>query len=1560
MDITFALRKFRKSIAGFTILAIFASFFSFAGLALAFDDVDDDAWYAEYVETASDEGWMTGYEDGTFGPDDTLTRAQLAKVAVLAFLGEDLVDEDYDAGFTDLEDGAWYVEYVNTAELYELVSGYEDEDGDLTGEFGPDDEVNRAAAAKILVMAAGLTLTSEGGPHFDDVDEDAWYYDYVETAYLYSIVSGYEDGDYGPGDGVTRAQAAKMTALAQDPTYIGDDDDDDDDDDDAEVGTLTITVSEDTPAGSTLPDLCTGVEVATWDFTAEDGDVELDEVIITQYGISALATDHQVYLYEGDIRLTSGTTINATTYDAKFNNLNLEVEDGETRSLSVRIDVGTGNSSDELAIELTDADSVVSDATEDLSTYPLQGEVFAIAADDAGTITVEKNGTVSNPKVGEDDVVIAKLKLSASSTELAQITNLALLLTGTVSVDDVENFELYVSGEDEALATVEGVDSNDLIQFALETPYEIAAGGSKSFTVQADFNTGRTDDTVEVYLDEDTDITAVGGKYGYGLAVTRTLYDGNSNSCGASSDNDCSYSTLEGGDVTISSSGPGATDVAVNGKDVVLMDFTIASVGEVTFKNFPISITPSEDTSDDTEGLLDGTTSNLTDIKISNTETGDELMTAVDANVLTTDLANGTAIDDTTNDTDDSASYHLYTDDFTMEAGEELSLALTADIANTATLADMTVQAILELGHTVASYPEIRDVNNKQLTNTSILVPASDIAGKTMTLKSPSLTMSLASTPVAATTNIYVKGATDVPFVGMTFACGDASDCKITDLTLYGAIDENSTGGFTAGVDATPTPDVTVAQIVGSVALWDSTDPETANVIATAESVNSTTGAVAYTNMDWTISAGDTEIIYVVGDISTSSYLNDFAEDIAFYLAATSDLTAEDVDGNSISTKTGTPNGPLVTDITVYASTSDGGSLTVAVAGDTPNEDIVIAGDTDVEISKFKFTATDEAFVVTSLAVNARQSGVATADLGDYDHNISKITLSYTDSDGVTEEKNGYLTDGIATFSGMDFAVGADEDAYVTVYADINTLSNGATNAEFIDLSLAFNNFSATAGSSGETYNASKLDDGVDGGSDLDFGTMTFVDTTKAHAASADAVVLNTTDTVTVPDLVMTLPIGTLLKFGAESTTYDETEDILMVLTTGYTEADLTVTGLILNDDDADANGNQIYYALPGTGYLSNSNHMHVQENKPVLALSSSSPSGSRSVSATDEAFIFTVTADSNDDIFIRPGLAPSDDTDGLHATMDDAEIETTAVGGNVIDGAASLLYTAATIADEDCFLFNTAFTAGTTEGTLGYYDYMSFWLMQNGDPSYDSIAIAFDNDNTCAAGGDDQLILGASTMLVNGTATAGTGAVAGGTDDLWVLVTVDISGTVTANNTYVGFSVETGGGETTPLVNGDDLWFDGVVLHNEMIYMDITSDTDFNIDETAGLAAYLKESGNTIATSAVGWLDTTGATAGIMFVPIYGTDTEIEITAGTTSTYTVELDSGTLLDEDSGVDDPLTFSMSLGSSSAGTVTPGDYWWSTMESSAGTVTYTTVRWAGRVDSTTLTSNTVNY
>ncbi len=1565
------MRNSRKLIASISLVAILSSFVvSATAFAASFTDVPASAYYYSAVEEMVADG-IIDTTGGKYYPANPTVRGLAAKYIVMK-AGLTLEDPAT-PHFTDVPKTNAYYKYVETAFSHGIVSGYS---GALAGKFGPNDSLTREQYAKMTVLGFEIPSYTPATRTFPDVTSGMWSYAFVETAYHYQVINGNPDGTFKPGNVINRADAAVITKQAGSAEPRTDDTDTDTDTDtDVTGGNLGVEISDSSPAGVTLPKDATAAAIIAFDFTAGDTDVTVESLTAHKTGVGTLASDFTAYLYNGDERLTAGKSLNSTTNDIVFTNVNFVVEAGETETITLRADVGATAASGEFQLELTDVDSLETTADEVTGEFPIISEMMGISTTTVGTITIYKNGTVVNPKVGEADSTIAKFKLTAA-TEAAELEKIGLYISGSVNAAEVINLKLFVSGETDPIAETAEVNSSDLAQFVLDTPYEIEKGGTKSFYVTADMNPGRNGDTVKVYIDEGTDITAIGATYGFGMKVDKGstgTYDGadgtdsDSDTCSSSTD-DCSYSALEGGDITITSSGPVATDIATNAKDVHLMDFTIVSVNNVTFKNLDISLTPSSlDATDDDAGLLgDDSAANFSDIKIINTETGETLMGPVDSTSFKTTDEGATAM---TSANDGDLSWYNFTDEFTMDAGETLKLALTTDVANDASLDTETIYAMLELDGT---YPQIKDVNNKTLTNTTSLVPATAITGKTMTVKSPSLTMSLASTPTVKT---YVKGTKDIPLAGFTFACGSASDCVVTDITLQGYIDINSGASWVAGVDTRY-----LNAAIGSVELQD----VDGGVIAASSSVEAD-GDVIFDNIVWPIDAGETITAYAVGDLSSNATAGDY---YAFAIAATTDVTAEDADGNALSSISGTPNLGSASSKTVYAIASDGGSLTVAVEASTAKENIVVAGTADQTISKFKFTATDEAYVVKKLAVNNRQGGIADANLGDNDDNVTSVKISYTNSAGTTETKTGTLTDGTAEFSGMDMFIDADDDAVLTVAASLNIISSGADAGTFVDLNLAFDQFEAVAQGSGTTYKADKIDADVAAASDLDFSTISWTDSTcDVLNASPSTVALGATTTLIYEDAgggadcALTFPVGTLIATGGTTQGTDE----YWVVTSTTTDGSVTdtVTVKLLDNATADittakgyANGDDVYYSLPGTGYLTNTNHMHLFETVPTVTLASSSPSGSRSVSSTDDAFAFTVAANAKEKVQFRTAKELVTCVAGNSTLTIESAADTTAA--EQVDGSGCNADALGAVTDF------VAYSAGGLEG----YKYVSFWLRWVDSQAADSttlvpteISVGCNADNTSALDHTTALvatnILGSPTTMLEGK---------------WYFVhDVAMHASCASTDDWMGI-LFAGADDSGPDHADDDVFLDRVLLYNDKLTVDITSDSDFDADIDADsahedevpLVAYLKEGGSTVAK---GYVDinsrdaavTDTSTAIIDFTPVDGTDSEIEISKGTSKTFTVQLSSSSLLDEDAGTDDPVTFSMDLGTAVAGVVTIGDVWWNDTNfaamtfTSATTTTYggtpgtayglTTpgiIQWLGQTASSVFTGNTVKY
>lgn len=123
-------------------------------------------------------GVIGGYPDGTFRPNEPITRAELVKIAVSFFK---LADRpSIESKFTDIQ-GHWAQNYILFAAELGLVDGYPD------GSFAPDNYVTRCEAMKIINHALGRApekdhLLADMIRWPDNADHAAWYYAEVQEA----------------------------------------------------------------------------------------------------------------------------------------------------------------------------------------------------------------------------------------------------------------------------------------------------------------------------------------------------------------------------------------------------------------------------------------------------------------------------------------------------------------------------------------------------------------------------------------------------------------------------------------------------------------------------------------------------------------------------------------------------------------------------------------------------------------------------------------------------------------------------------------------------------------------------------------------------------------------------------------------------------------------------------------------------------------------------------------------------------------------------------------------------------------------------------------------------------------------------------------------------------------------------------------------------------------------------------------------------------------------------------------------------------------------------------
>ena len=172
-----------------------------------FSDVDRDDWFNTAVSTMSKMGIVDGYEDGTFRPNEPITRAEFVTIATRFF---DYAAQYEEGTFTDVEGDEWYADYIQAGVDLGLIDGYED------GSYRPGENITRAEAATIVNRVLGRKphedhlLDEDVMNVWSDNDADEWYYAQIQEAtntHEYAWTT--EDGE----------QVERWTAKMPDPDW---------------------------------------------------------------------------------------------------------------------------------------------------------------------------------------------------------------------------------------------------------------------------------------------------------------------------------------------------------------------------------------------------------------------------------------------------------------------------------------------------------------------------------------------------------------------------------------------------------------------------------------------------------------------------------------------------------------------------------------------------------------------------------------------------------------------------------------------------------------------------------------------------------------------------------------------------------------------------------------------------------------------------------------------------------------------------------------------------------------------------------------------------------------------------------------------------------------------------------------------------------------------------------------------------------------------------------------------------------------------------------------------
>lgn len=198
------MMKSKKNIAKMILVAFVLSLALPAGAFAADTKTASDLsghWAQATIGQWMDKGLIGGYADGTFRPDQAITRAEFVKLVNKA-IGAKTTGA---VTFSDVSENDWFYGELQLAMGAGYVGGFED------GTFRPNDTVTRAQAAAFIVKAKQLPADVQAAGRFTDQGAIAdWAKGAVGAAAKAGYIGGYQDGTFQADKALTRAEAVSM------------------------------------------------------------------------------------------------------------------------------------------------------------------------------------------------------------------------------------------------------------------------------------------------------------------------------------------------------------------------------------------------------------------------------------------------------------------------------------------------------------------------------------------------------------------------------------------------------------------------------------------------------------------------------------------------------------------------------------------------------------------------------------------------------------------------------------------------------------------------------------------------------------------------------------------------------------------------------------------------------------------------------------------------------------------------------------------------------------------------------------------------------------------------------------------------------------------------------------------------------------------------------------------------------------------------------------------------------------------------------------------------------
>ncbi|MBU2579002.1 peptidoglycan-binding protein, partial [Patescibacteria group bacterium] len=273
---------------------------------------------------------------------------------------------------------------------------------------------------------------------------------------------------------------------------------------------LTVALASNSPIAGTVVAGQAIADLARFTFT---GNNTVTSLKLKRIGVSEDATLSNVYLYDGNTRITDTATVSNGVLTFA-NASGLFTVNGD-KTISVKSDIATGSTGQTVGVALMAATDIVPTVS---GNFPINGNTMTVATANLATVVVgtvlPSSNTTVNAGTMNYTVFSAPLTIGVRSINLS---NVALKLIGSVTTDALANVKLYINGVQAGTATT--IDANGNVAFDLSAAPVVIQSGSATLEVRADVVKGSSRN-FSLSLQNVADLVVVDSNYNVNIAAT--------------------------------------------------------------------------------------------------------------------------------------------------------------------------------------------------------------------------------------------------------------------------------------------------------------------------------------------------------------------------------------------------------------------------------------------------------------------------------------------------------------------------------------------------------------------------------------------------------------------------------------------------------------------------------------------------------------------------------------------------------------------------------------------------------------------------------------------------------------------------------------------------------------------------------------------------------------------------------------------------------------------------------------------------------------------------------